>query len=161
MLADYKITLLDILKVSIPSTFIACMIAAFVASKMGKELNEDPEYLKRLKEGMIPKLEEKAFVGVKGAKLSVILFLVGTFLVVLLGSFEALRPGWIVDGKLARLSMPNTIEMVMLTIAALIIIFCKPNVESIVSGNVFKAGQQQLLLFSVSLGWEILSLTET
>ena len=48
MLADYKITLLDILKVSIPSTFIACMIA-FVASKMGKELNEDPEYLKRLK----------------------------------------------------------------------------------------------------------------
>ena len=59
MLADYKITLLDILKVSIPSTFIACMIAAFVASKMGKELNEDPEYLKRLKEGMIPKIEEK------------------------------------------------------------------------------------------------------
>ncbi len=54
MLADYKITLLDILKVSIPSTFIACMLAAFVASKMGKELNEDPEYLKRLKEGMIP-----------------------------------------------------------------------------------------------------------
>ncbi|NNV04804.1 anaerobic C4-dicarboxylate transporter family protein, partial [Brevibacillus sp. MCWH] len=94
-----------------------------------------------LKEGMIPKIEEKKeFVGVKGAKLSVILFLVGTFLVVLLGSFEALRPGWIVDGKLARLSMPNTIEMVMLTIAALIIIFCKPNVESIVSGNVFKAG---------------------
>ncbi|MBJ7996139.1 MULTISPECIES: anaerobic C4-dicarboxylate transporter family protein [Bacillus] len=141
MLADYKITLLDILKVSIPSTFIACMVAAFVVSKMGKELNEDPEYLKRLKEGMIPKLKEKKeFVGVKGAKLSVILFLVGTFLVVLLGSFEALRPGWMVDGKLARLSMPNTIEMVMLTIAALIIIFCKPNVESIVSGNVFKAG---------------------
>ena len=106
-------------------------------------------------------MKRKEFVGVKGAKLSVILFLVGTFLVVLLGSFEALRPGWIVDGKLARLSMPNTIEMVMLTIAALIIIFCKPNVESIVSGNVFKAGQQQLLLFSVSLGWEILSLTET
>ena len=35
------------------------MVAAFVASKMGKELNEDPEYLKRLKEGMIPKIEEK------------------------------------------------------------------------------------------------------
>ncbi len=49
------------------------MIAAFVASKIGKELNEDPEYLKRLKEGMIPKIEEKKeFVGVKGAKLSVI-----------------------------------------------------------------------------------------
>ena len=28
----------------------------------------------------------------------------------------------------------------MFTIAALIIIFCKPNVEDIVSGSVFKAG---------------------
>ena len=69
MLADYKITLLDILKVSIPSTFIACMIAAFVASKMGKELNEDPEYLKRLKEGLIPKLEEKRICRCKGRKI--------------------------------------------------------------------------------------------
>ena len=69
MLADYKITLLDILKVSIPSTFIACMLAAFVASKMGKELNEDPEYLKRLKEGMIPKLEEKRICRCKGRKI--------------------------------------------------------------------------------------------
>ena len=140
MLADYKITLLDILKISIPSTFIACMLAAFVASKIGKELNED-EDLKRLQEGVIPKLEEKKeFIVPKGAKLSVILFLLATVLVVLLGSFEALRPGWMIDGKLIRLSMPNTIEMIMLTISALIVIFCKPNVESIVSGNVFKAG---------------------
>ncbi len=117
------------------------MLATFVASKMGKELKDDPEYLKRLKEGMIPKLEEKKeFVGTKGAKLSVILFLFATVFVVLLGSFEALRPGWIIDGKFVHLSMPNAIEMVMLTIAALIIILCKPNVESIVSGNVFKAG---------------------
>ena len=52
LLTDFKISLLDILMISIPSTFIACMIAAFVSSKMGKELNDDPEYLKRLEEGL-------------------------------------------------------------------------------------------------------------
>jgi len=45
-----------------------------------------------------------------------------------------------VDGELVRLSMPHTIEIVMLTISALIIILCKPDVEGIASGTVFKAG---------------------
>jgi anaerobic C4-dicarboxylate transporter DcuA len=117
------------------------MIAAFVSSKMGKELNEDPEYLKRLEEGLAPiKKDKKEFIASNKAKFSVVLFLIAAILVVLLGSFEALRPGWTIDGTFTRMSMPAAIEIVMLTIAALIIIFCKPNVEEIVSGSVFKAG---------------------
>ena len=50
ILTDFNVTLLDILMISVPSTFIACMIAAFVSSKMGKELSEDPIYLQRLEE---------------------------------------------------------------------------------------------------------------
>jgi len=38
------------------------------------------------------------------------------------------------------MGMPAAIEIVMLTIAAMIIIFAKPKVEEIVSGSVFKAG---------------------
>lgn len=141
LLADFKVNLLDILLICLPSTFIACMIAAFVSSKMGKELNEDPEYLKRLEAGLAPiKKDKKAFKATKGAKISVVLFLLGAILVVLLGSFEGLRPGWTIDGIFTRMTMPVAIEIVMLTIAALMIIFCKPNVEEIVSGNVFKAG---------------------
>jgi len=141
LLSDFKVNLLDILLICIPSTFIACMIAAFVSSKMGKELNEDPEYLKRLEAGLAPiKKDKKAFKATKGAKISVVLFLLGAVLVVLLGSFEGLRPGWTIDGIFTRMTMPVAIEIVMLTIAALMIIFCKPNVEEIVSGNVFKAG---------------------
>jgi anaerobic C4-dicarboxylate transporter DcuA len=133
--------LLDILLICIPSTFIACMIAAFVSSKMGKELNEDPEYLKRLEEGLAPiKKDRKVFNVTKQAKFSVVLFLIAAVLVVLLGSFEALRPGWMIDGTFTRMTMPMAIEIVMLTIAALMMIFCKPNVDSIVSGSVFKAG---------------------
>jgi anaerobic C4-dicarboxylate transporter DcuA len=141
LLTDFDVTLLDILMISIPSTFIACMIAAFVSSKMGKELSDDPEYLKRLEEGLAPiKKDKKEYKANKGSKLSVMLFLLGAILVVVLGSFEALRPSWIVDGVETRMSMPISIEIVMLTISALIIIFCKPKVEEIVSGSVFKAG---------------------
>jgi anaerobic C4-dicarboxylate transporter DcuA len=141
LLTDFNITLLEILMISIPSTFIACMLAAFVSSKMGKELSMDPEYLKRLEAGLAPiKKDKKAFIPTKGAKLSVIFFLLAVVLVVILGSFEELRPSWTVDEVFTRMTMPAAIEIVMLTIAALIIIFCKPNVEDIVSGSVFRAG---------------------
>lgn len=141
LLTDFKVNLLDILMICIPSTFIACMIAAFVSSKMGKELNNDPEYLKRLEAGLAPiRKDKKEYKAANGSKLSVVFFLLAAVLVVVLGSFEELRPGWTVDGVFTRLTMPASIEIVMLTIAALIIIFCKPNVEEIVSGSVFKAG---------------------
>lgn len=141
LLTDFKISLLDILMICVPSTFLACMLAAFVSSKMGKELNDDPAYLKRLEEGLAPiKKDKKEFKATKGAKLSVFLFLLAAILVVILGSIEELRPGWTIDGVFTRMTMPAAIEIVMLSIAALIIIFCKPNVEEIVSGSVFRAG---------------------
>ena len=141
LLTDFKISLLDILMICIPSTLIACTIAAFVSSKMGKELNNDPEYLKRLEAGLAPiKKDKKEFQATPGAKLSVLFFLLAAVLVVVLGSFETLRPGWDIEGTFTRMTMPASIEIVMLTISALIIIFCKPKVEEIVSGSVFKAG---------------------
>ncbi|MGF9976954.1 anaerobic C4-dicarboxylate transporter [Viridibacillus arvi] len=141
LLADFQITLLDILMITIPSTFIGCMIAAFVVSRKGKELPEDPIYLKRLEEGLASiKQDKKAFHPTNASKLSVVLFLLAAVLIVVLGSFEQLRPGWDIDGVFTPLSMPVTIEIVMLTIAALIIIGCKANVDEIVSGSVFKAG---------------------
>ncbi|MGE7932506.1 anaerobic C4-dicarboxylate transporter family protein [Viridibacillus arvi] len=141
LLADFQITLLDILMITIPSTFIGCMIAAFVVSRKGKELPEDPIYLKRLEEGLaLIKQDKKAFHPTRASKLSVVFFLLAAVLIVALGSFEKLRPGWDIDGVFTPLSMPVTIEIVMLTIAALIIICCKANVDEIVSGSVFKAG---------------------
>ncbi|WP_017754790.1 anaerobic C4-dicarboxylate transporter family protein [Calidifontibacillus oryziterrae] len=141
LLANFEISLIDILMICIPSTFSACMFAAFVVSKIGKELDDDPIYQKRLIDGLEPIHKEKeSFIPTKGAKLSVILFLTAAFFVVLLGSFEELRPGWSHEGEFIRMTMPAAIEIVMLSISALIIILCKPNVEEIVAGSVFKAG---------------------
>ncbi|HBX19502.1 MAG TPA: C4-dicarboxylate ABC transporter, partial [Porphyromonadaceae bacterium] len=53
LLAPFDVTLLDILKISIPSTLIGCMAAAFCSLKVGKELENDPEYQRRLREGLL------------------------------------------------------------------------------------------------------------
>lgn len=142
LLDPFGITLPQIMMVCVPSTFIACMIAAFIQSKIGKELNEDPIYLERLEKGLIQKIkkEKKEYVATKESKLSVLLFLIAAVSVVVLGSFENLRPAWEVEGELVRMGMPATIEITMLTASALIIMLCKVNVEEIVSGSVFKAG---------------------
>jgi len=94
-----------------------------------------------LEKGLVTIREDKkAYVPTLGARLSVYLFLFAAFLVVLMGSIKELRPSWIVDGELVIMSMPYTIQIVMLTTTALMIMLCKPVVEQIVSGSVFKAG---------------------
>lgn len=141
ILTDFDVTLLDILMISVPSTFIACMIAAFVSSKMGKELSEDPIYLQRLEEGLAPiKKDKKVYIATRGSKLSVVIFLLAAISIVFFGSIEDLRPGWVIEGEFTRMAMPVAIEIIMLTAAAVIIIFCKANVDEIVGGSIFKAG---------------------
>ncbi|TSK05365.1 MAG: anaerobic C4-dicarboxylate transporter [Geobacter sp.] len=109
----FNVELIDILKVCIPSTFIGVIIAAFISNKLGKELDQDPEYQKRLQEGTVPpprtahtdtaKVNEAIRNTPKTAKIAVALFLLGTILVVLFGSFPQMRPEWSV-GSDTRIS---------------------------------------------------------
>jgi len=143
LLEPFGITLPQILMICIPSTFIAVMISAFVCSRLGKDLEQDPIYLKRLEEGLIATInkDKKEYLANFGSKFSVAIFLLATVLVVILGSFAELRPSWeAADGTVTTMSMAMAIEIVMLTAAAIIIGFAKVNVDEIVSGSVFKAG---------------------
>lgn len=95
----FNIELIDILKVCIPSTFLGVLLAAFVSNKLGKDLDKDPEYQQRLKDGLAPPVHvastetaAKSFPAT--AKFAVALFLLGTVLVVLFGSFPQMRPEW-------------------------------------------------------------------
>jgi anaerobic C4-dicarboxylate transporter DcuA len=156
LLAPAGVTLFDILKVCIPATFIGCMIGAFVANRTGKNLDEDPEYkvdLSAYEPGQqLPHSGlGSAYVPTWQSKLAVGLFLLGAFLVVLLGSFESLRPVWKTGETMTRLSMPSTIEMVMLTIAAAIILGCRATVEKVIKNDVFTAGAQAVIgIFGVA-----------
>ena len=116
----YNIELIDILKVCIPSTFIGVMIAAFVSNKLGKNLDQDPEYQQRLKDGLVPPLKssgaEKVGDALKNtpasAKFAVALFLLGALLVVLFGSFSQMRPEWSVgnDIKISQMVLRSEAE---------------------------------------------------
>lgn len=157
LLGGKGIELKDILLVCIPASFIAILVAAFVQNHVGKELDDDPEYQRRLKEGLInndakqnEESEVKATDNVH-AKWSVLAFLFGVVLVMLFGSIPSLRPSFEVNGTIQRLSMPETIEIVMMSIAALIIFVGKTTVHKAVSGNIFGAGMNAMIsIFGVA-----------
>lgn len=139
------VTLGQILIICVPATLAGVMIAAFVSSKTGKELNEDPAYLERLEKGLIPIREErKEYVPQKGAKLSVGLFIAGVVTIVTLGSFEQLRPvsEIMVDGApvAVTMNMAQIIMIVMLSVSALMLVLCKTDVNKVSESEVFKSG---------------------
>ena len=155
LLGGQGIELKDILLVCIPASLIAILVSSFVQNRVGKELVDDPEYQRRVKEGLIDPNEtldvtdETDLAATnpqhKYAKRAVWAFLFGVFLVVLFGSVPSLRPSFTVDGELQRLSMPQTIEILMMSIAALILIVGKANVGDAVKGNIFGAGMNAMV----------------
>ena len=88
MLAGFDISLFDILKISVPATLIGVLVGAFCSMKVGKELEDDPEYQRRLKEGVIENrlVETASSFDVRKARISVGIFLLATFLIVLFGT---------------------------------------------------------------------------
>ena len=151
LLGGQGIELKDILLVCIPASLIAILVSSFVQNRVGKELEDDPEYQRRVKEGLInPEAEAKVMEQMTQkpaphAKRAVLAFLLGVVLVVVFGSAPSLRPSFEVDGVTKTLSMPETIEILMMSIAALILIVGKANVKKAVSGNIFGAGMNAMI----------------
>ena len=116
LLGDKGIGMKEILLVTIPASLVAILVASFVQNFVGKPLEEDPEYQRRLQEGLIKEEDMQADEKPVNprAKWAVLAFLCGVVLVVLFGSFPQLRPSF--DGK--PVSMNATIEMLMMSIAA-------------------------------------------
>lgn len=143
LLTGFDITLFDILKITIPATLIGVLIGAFCSKRVGKDLMKDPEYLRRVEQGLIKENELK-FNEIKStwkAKISVILFLVATVLIVLFGSIPAMRPSF--GG--ASMDMPAIIEILMLSTAAIILLVSKTNGITPTQGSVFIAGMQAVI----------------
>ena len=147
MLAGFDISLFDILKISVPATLIGVLVGAFCSMKVGKGLVNDPEYQRRLKEGMIESrlAETTVSFDLQKARISVGIFLLATFLIVLFGSVDALRPVFWADGKLVPLDMPSIIEIIMLSTSALILIICRIDGIKAVQGSIFSAGMQAVI----------------
>lgn len=143
MAVDPDITLLNILMVSIPATLIGVLVGAFMSRKVGKELEDDPEYQRRLKQGMLAREErEKTQIkNIRNAKLSVIFFVLATALIVVFGSIKSIQPKF---GE-HTIKMEYLIEILMLTASAIILLLTKTNGIEVTKGNVFIAGMQALI----------------
>ena len=150
LLGDRGISMTEILVITIPASIIAILVASLVQNYVGKPLEEDPEYLRRIREGLLTADEEVADetkAENPRAKWAVLAFLLGVVLVVLFGIFPELRPAF--DGD--SLNMSTTIEVVMMSIAALILLVGKADVRKAASGNVFASGMNAMVsIFGVA-----------
>lgn len=143
------ISLVQLLAITIPSTFCGVIVAALWSMRRGKDLESDAEF-----QAKIADPEQRAYVYGESATLldkvfpreayvSVAIFFAGIAAVVLLGAFPEWRPAF---GKPPKpMSMNLAIQIMMLSAGALIFVFGKVNPQKIPDGGVFKAGMVAII----------------
>lgn len=147
MLAGYDITLFDILKISIPCTLVGVLAGAIYSMRVGKELKDDPVYQARLKSGELSGANYcTAEVANPGkALISVLLFLGATVGIVLFGSIDSLRPSFQTSEGVVVMQMAHIIEVLMLSVAALILLLTGTSGMKAAKSSVFNAGMQAVV----------------
>lgn len=147
MLAGYDITLFDILKISIPCTLVGVLAGAIYSMRVGKELKDDPVYQARLKSGELSGANYcTAEVANPGKALtSVLLFLGATVGIVLFGSIDGLRPSFQTSEGVVVMQMAHIIEVLMLSVAALILLLTGTSGMKAAKSSVFNAGMQAVV----------------
>lgn len=148
MLSGYHISLMDILMISVPCTLIGVLAGAFCSLHVGKELAEDPEYLRRIANGEFTsdQYRTKGVENHRAALLSVVIFITATIGIVLFGSMTELRPWFsLPDGSSRQMQMAHIIEILMLSAAALILLVTRTDGIKAVQGSVFSASMQAVV----------------
>lgn len=121
-----------LLAICIPTTFLGCMITAFIMTKfINTDLSSDLVYQERLQLGQVTPVVKK------GAKLSVWIFFVGVIAIVLYATAISNNVGWI---KPVILPRNDAIISFMLCIATLITFICKIKTGDLVNTSTFKSG---------------------
>ena len=129
----------EILMICVPSTLLGVIVAALVQMFVGKELVDDPEYQARLKAGEIKPPaagggERKPLPA--SAPRAAFVFLVGVALVVVFGFFPDLRK----LGGDEPLAMPVMIELVMLSVAAVLLAITGVKVDDVPKTQTLRSG---------------------
>jgi len=146
ILASHHFGLIQILLICIPSTLLAVVLAAIVQLKVGKELQDDPEYQRRLKAGEITPPGQVSGGAAKksppkaGAKASAFIFFGGVALIVCAGIFPVLRTIPVKGAEPVLITMPIAIAIVMLAVAAVILAVTKAPVGDVVKSKTCQSG---------------------
>jgi anaerobic C4-dicarboxylate transporter DcuA len=142
------ISLPRLLAITIPSTFLGVVIGSLAVAWRGKNLDADPEYQKRLATGEVKTPEPMAAIEGKNlfrARGSMVFFLLGIVLVVLIGIFPDLRPTYEVAGANGlvdtdQVAMGLAIMIVMIAVAGLIMLVFKASPEAALKGTIMRSG---------------------
>lgn len=153
---NFDVNNLQVICITIPACLTGLMCAAALSFKRGKELNEDPEFQKRLADEQSRRFIYDSSTTLdkqigKEAKMAVYIFLAAIGIIVMFSIFQIcghdLRPvfetGKILDDGMAQtkpLGMNIIIQIVMISAAALMIILCKADPKKAVDGAVWKSG---------------------
>ncbi|MDH5246089.1 MAG: anaerobic C4-dicarboxylate transporter [Betaproteobacteria bacterium] len=129
----------EILMVCVPATLTGVVAAAIVSMFIGKDLKDDPEYQARLASGQIPAPKAAADRPPlkPAARTAAFIFLAGVALVVLFGFFPSLRT---LPGAKSALAMPIVIEIMMMSVAALMLLVTKVSVDEVPKTATLRAG---------------------
>lgn len=150
-------TLSKVLMVTIPASLVATILTSLFMARWGKDLDEDPEYARRLSAGEIqppapaPIAGEAAEPLKPRARLSALIFLLGVIVVVVLGFFSSLRPSFEtmtangVTGDVT-VSMSYVIPMVMFAVTGVVMVVCRLNTKSVMDEPIIGTGLIAALL---------------
>ena len=148
----FDITIPQVLAISIPACLVGLMAAATASYRRGLDLDKDPKFQARLKDPVqyqyiygnsATSLDKKID---KNAKFAVYIFL--SALVIIVGfAFTQLFETTNAQGEVVTIAkymgfpkMNLIIQIIMLTAAALMIIFCKAEPKKAVAGAVWQSG---------------------
>ena len=144
----YMVSIPQVLMVTIPACVIGLMCASLASYKRGKDLDKDPEFLKRKAD---PEMYKYMYgnsattldiVITKPAKASVFVFL-GSLLIIV--GFAFCQMFHVADGRSVAdaIGLPKMnlcIQIIMLMAAAANIMFCKASPKKAVAGAVWQSG---------------------
>lgn len=151
MLVPSGLDLIDILKVCIPSGIIGTLLGTIAAGMMGKNLENDPVFLEKMKNpefaaemNQTEELIKPVSPNKKGLK-ALVVFFIGVIGIIILGAFPQWRPAFEVDEKMEPMRTAEVIEIFMLSSAAFMLLLSKTKATEPVKTPIFKAGSEAVV----------------
>jgi anaerobic C4-dicarboxylate transporter DcuA len=146
-LGGASVGLPQILLVMVPATLVGLVAGTLAVAFRGVELDEDPEYQRRLASGEIAPATTRPDLTPaerSRAQLACLVFLLAVVVVVLLGIFPGLRPIYeqVNEGitETGQVEMGRAIMIVMMAAAAVLMLVAKADPEKALKGPVMKGG---------------------
>lgn len=148
----------DLLKITIPATYIGVLAVGIFSMFRGKDLDKDPIFQEKLKNPEFRNYVYGNNATLLDQKLSktkwmaMWIFLTAIAIVAIVGYFSELRPAFTnAKGVLKPMSMTDTIQIFMLLAGSIILIFCKVDASKISKNDIFRSGMVAMVaVFGIS-----------